>query len=500
MMSFKRLKLLIYFLILLSVIASAWYVLNKDLLFHTDIARDFLVLEDMVKTQKPTLIGPRSGGISGVFHGPLWFYLNLPAFILGGGSPVIVAWFWVFLSIFSIGITYYVGRKLFDEKIALVASFLLSVLSISYTNSLFNPFGAVITFPVFFYLFLRYLKSTKVLYLISALFCLGLTIQFQIAFGVPILILSTIYLVPFFLKKKKFFHIFSYLILLIPLSTYILFELRHEFLQVKSVVSYITTKQKEEVNFLMIFLARIKGIFIDGLKIVPQNNWLSWPVMGLFGYLIYKLRLNKIKAREIYFLFFYFYIGYWVIALFYKGTVWSYYYWPFLPVTLLILASSFKLLNKKLFFMIITYIFLANFYYGVQAIKEAGGGWKFFYNMARDIYKDAGRGEFGYYVYTPDQFGYSEKYALSYVQKEFLETKSYPFKKKETLYLTIAPPPGDRLFLDGTWWKSHQVNIKRKPNNVFKYPNGFVVEKYSLSKEEIDTPSDPNLIQDLTFR
>ena len=39
-----------------------------------------------------------------------------------------------------------------------------------------------------------------------------------------------------------------------------------------------------------------------------------------------------------------------------------------------------------------------------------------------------------------------------------------------------------------------------EPDEIFKYDNGFVVEKYILTEEEISIPSDPNLIQDLHFR
>jgi hypothetical protein len=48
--------------------------------------------------------------------------------------------------------------------------------------------------------------------------------------------------------------------------------------------------------------------------------------------------------------------------------------------------------------------------------------------------------------------------------------------------------------------EKNQVNIKRKPDFVRKYKNGFIIEKYLLSDEELKIPSDPNLIQNLTFR
>lgn len=498
---FKKYKLIVVSIILLNILLSAWYVLNNDLIFHTDIARDFLVLEDIVKTHKPTLLGPRSGGIPGVFHGPLWFYVNLPIFILGKGSPIIVGWFWVFLSALSVFVTYYFGKKLFNEKVGLLASLLLSVFSISYTRALFNPFGAVLLFPIFFYLLITYIKSTKFIYLISSLFLLGLMIQFQIAFGLPILVLSSIYLIPFFFKKKKIFHIFAFLILLIPLSTYFLFELRHDFLQTRSIISYISTKQKVgSLSLLNIIIQRARGLLFDGINMTPQNFLFNSPITILFGILIYNLKNKEFKYRNIYLLYFFFYFGFWIIALAFKGVIWGYYYWPFLPLTLIIFVSLFNLINKKIFIFVFLYIFIINFVFGVQSIKSVGTGWAFYFKLAKEVYKNANGNDFGYYIYTPDQFAYSEKYSMHYVQTMFKQTVSYSYEKKPLTYLIIAPPPEDKPYLNGDWWKKNQVKINKDPDKILNYSNGVIIEKYLLSKKELKVSSDPNLIQDLIFR
>jgi len=230
------------------------------------------------------------------------------------------------------------------------------------------------------------------------------------------------------------------------------------------------------------------------------SSYFTLPVTALFGWLLYKMRDHKLKYRDSYLLFFYFYFGFWIITLAYKGVVWNYYYMPFLPLALLILASTIAIIDKRLFLAIFLYVFVINFYSGIQSVKTAGSGWRFYHRLAKDIYKDADKKEFGYYVYTPDLFGYSEKYALSYAQQEFLDTRIYPYQKKPLTYLVFAPSPQDKPWLDGEWWRTNQVKINRKPDKVIKYPNGFIVEKYLLEEEETKIPSDPNLIQDLTFR
>ena len=58
-MKMERLDVLLLILILVMVGISARYALRGNLYFHTDIARDFLLMEDIWNTKKPTLIGPK---------------------------------------------------------------------------------------------------------------------------------------------------------------------------------------------------------------------------------------------------------------------------------------------------------------------------------------------------------------------------------------------------------------------------------------------------------
>src|SRR5581483_10876995 len=236
------LKIFALLIIILNLVLGAWDVLHGELNFNTDIARDFLLLENVIQTHKLALIGPRSGGINGLFHGPLWLYINLPVYILSKGNPVGVGWFWIFLTALATIIVYIVGKSIFDHKVGLFSAILFSAYSISNAASYENPFGAVLLSPIFFYFFYKYLIKNEVKYLLFSLLTLGCIIQFQVAFGGPILILISLYLLYFtILKTKKYLHFLSYLILIIPFSTYILFELRHNFLQTHSVIANFTT-------------------------------------------------------------------------------------------------------------------------------------------------------------------------------------------------------------------------------------------------------------------
>src|SRR6266567_938188 len=120
-----------FLIVLYSLFLSSAAVRNGDIGFNTDLARDFLLLQNIQDTHKLTLLGPRSGGIPGVFHGPLWAYINLPAYLIGHGDPVAVGWFWIGLIAVLIGITYFVGKKLVNNTVGLVAAVLVAVTSVA---------------------------------------------------------------------------------------------------------------------------------------------------------------------------------------------------------------------------------------------------------------------------------------------------------------------------------------------------------------------------------
>jgi len=495
--------------IFLNIVFGAWDVLHKDILFHTDIARDFLLLEDIVKNKPITLIGPRSGGISGLFHGPLWLYLNIPAYLIGKGNPVIVGWFWVLLDCVYLATVYTVASKLFDRKAGLMSLLLASVTSAGAISGLFNPFGAIMFSPVYFYYLYRYIQHKKVSDLLISLFVLGIVIQFQMAFGIPVLFLTFLYVFYLCIKGKRLSHLFSFLILAIPLSTHIVFELRHQFLETKSFIHYLTAgKNQNAVSLFASLFERIKGFSIESLNMIAGNQWwLLIPLIMIFIIAFITIfRNKKTKEKLIYFLFLYFYAGFWILTLLYKGVVWGYYYWPFLPLIIIIFTSFYKRIDKKIYYLVFVGILLFNFVQNVQGVRSAGNffgkdgsSWRFNYDMAKTIFNNAPK-EFGYYIFTLDLFGYSPRYGMNYVQTEQPGKKAFPFTKKQVTYLIIAPPPADRLSFNGEWWRENQVKISKQPAYVFRYKNGFKVEKYELTAEETQIPSDPNLIQTLFFR
>lgn len=504
----KIMRVLFWVSLLTSLLVASWFALHNTLHFHTDIARDFLLMEDIVVTRKPSLIGPRSGGIPGVFHGPLWLYMNLPVFFLSGGNPVATAWFWVALTMLSIGVVYFVTKKIANNTSAFVAVALYAFAIAGSSANFINPFGAVLLSPLFFYTFIRYRSTGQVKFLLLALFTLGLTIQFQMAWGVPVLILAIPHIIHTMMTHKKPSHFISFGILGIPLSTFLVFDLRHQFLQIHSVINYLKgiNGDKATMGFGELFLSRTQGMFGGMSVYFSEGNNIASIVLGSLFILLTILYLRDKKTDKKSILYFlYFYIGYWLLTLLFRGTMWDYYVWPFLPLFTIVLGMVVSAVLKKHMQWIFSALFLILIMLSVRTLypqtktyfSQNSGLWQFYQGQAEDIYRNAPP-EFGWYVYSADQYGYSPKYAMHYLQKQYPGKKGYEFQKKATTYLVIFP--STNKYTNEAWWKKDQIRIAPEPIHTYSYTGGSYVERYSLSQKDLEVTSDPNLIQDLLFR
>ena len=500
----KLVNKFLFFLIAVNIILGAYFLINGDIHFDVDVSRDFLVMDDIVRNNNPTLLGPRSGAILGIFHGPLWFYINLPAFIIGEGNPLIVGWFWFLLSVIFLGIIFYTAKKLFGFKVALLSVLFFSVNSIINSTyglkNFYNPYGAVFLFPVFFLLFVQYINNLKVKYLVFSLFLLGLIIQFQMAFGIPILIAVSLYLSYFLFKKKKLYHFLSFFVLLIPLSTFILFDLKHDFLQSKALFQYFTEKNS------LISVNRVNELFFNFFDQLSPGKNLTTIITALFFFIgfVYSFKKSTKEIKTIYWFFGYLFLSFWVLSLFYSGSIGNY-FWPFLPLTIIIFCSFVKFIKQEVFVLVFISLYLINLYAGISAIldfkldiNERGPhSWAFNQMVARRIYQDAGN-DFGYFNFSPDRYAYQQRYAMIYMGKYF-PYKSFSSEKKLLTYLIEVDPPKDRPELNGISWRISDVKIDRSPDTTLRF-DFILIEKYYLDNGEIEVVPNPYLLDSVFLR
>lgn len=499
----------IYAFIILNILLSAWWLLHGDIRFDVDISRDFLLIEEMATSKPFTLIGSHTS-IGGVFHGPLWYYLNLPAFFIFKGDPLFIGWFWWGLSIVAIVIIFFVTQKLFNRFTATFAVLLYSANAIINPvyglKMFFPPYGAVILFPIFFYLFVKYVFDKRPKYLVLALLVLGCIIQFEMAFGIPILVLTLMFLFYFTYKNRVMKHILYIPIILLPLSTFIIFDLKHNFLQVSSLVSYLQSHlQKTDINLRIVIQEKIKGIFSETFFLLTQDNLtLSWIYSILFILLAIKTKMPS-SAKKIYLIFIYFYFGYWLIHFSLKP-LWSSYYWPLLPVIIILFVGLLNYLPKRIFILMYIPLLLWNMYTGISYIKDfkqdviqrGRNSWAFNKYIADSIYQDA-KGDFGYFIFTPERWVYQSWYALKFLQRQYSHISAHPFTKEKLTYLVIVDSSKSNPDPVSVGWRITDLKIKQKPKEV-KRIDVVEVQKYYLDGREIQSSINPYLLNSTFFR
>lgn len=497
----KLFAIIVTLLVGAQIYFASWMNRQGDVYFNEDIARDLLLLEQIITTHDFTLIGPRTLGIPGLFHGPLWIYLNLPAYVIGNGNPIVIGFFWLLLYVLYLGIVFVVAKKLFDTTIALLSVLLLS--SVAYSYIFNNTFGALLLFPLFFYSFVSYLKHQKIRTLLISLFILGIIIQFEMAFGGPLLLITLFFQLYFLAKKKKLRHLWAFFIVLLPLSNYLLFEIRHNFIQFNSLIGYFNSPPTQPTqSFFALFSQRINIMFYENIQFLAHHSlWMTMLVLGIFAYAVFAATTKKEykKYKTIFATFFMLYVGYWVVTLVYKGEMWLWYYYEFLPLWVILFCATYRLMNKYLFIIIFLLFYLTGInaqlatYKDVQtSIGNNHYSWQLYAQTATQLYTDAPK-EFGYYISEHDDLGYRTRYALHYLGRSFAKTGKET-TKMQTTYLVYDKIQGDK------WWKEVKVRIKKDPVKKISVKNLNLIERYQLNEKEITTQSDPNLINSLFFR
>lgn len=255
---------------LAATLLAGWFFavvvpVTKGYFFFTfDFSRDMLWVKNQIDFGVPAIVGPW-GSLNGLFFGPLWYWLLVIPYILGGGSPVAAALFdgaFVLLTIF-------IGFSLFfkeDKKFAVF--FLLFSLASPAMRAIAGYAFAQNMLPLFtlclLYAYAKLIEKFKLRFLLLA----GLSLSLMYHAEPPTAIISILSIIPvIFLSKdrKSFFtikSITSFLaVFLIPFLTVIVFDLRHQFLQVKAVLSYLQG-QNESLQGILPIGERITDRFI----------------------------------------------------------------------------------------------------------------------------------------------------------------------------------------------------------------------------------------------
>jgi hypothetical protein len=244
--------------------------------FDFEKARDLVDSLNIFLNKKLTLIGPTTE-VEGIFHGPLYYYLTGFFYFITGGDPRAGSIVSFGFNLFGIWVIYYIAKEIFNRRIGLVAAFLyaLSFESVSYAYWLSNPGPAVPFIFLMFFFFYKFLTEKQGRYLVLSLFCLGLTIQFQVLNVIFLPALIVLYLLSSKPKVDFKWTIYSLVSFLLPIFSYLLFDLRHNFLMSRNFLTKMLLPQLGGGGHFWLTLKnyplRLFGYFSTVL--LPTQKW-----------------------------------------------------------------------------------------------------------------------------------------------------------------------------------------------------------------------------------
>jgi len=495
-------------LIVFFFLGGAWYIIHGDITYVSDIARDFLVFEE-IAVKKLVLLGPRASGMPGMFHGPLWEYLNFPAYLLGKGNPVAVGWFWVVLSgIYVFSITILV-QKIFGIRAGLITGVIASAQMVGYTQQLFNPYGALFLFPLLWYCAYEYIIHRKFVHAVLLWFVIGAMIQFQMAVGVPMAILCFFPSLLLWKRHKLWGHSVSILAVIPFMLSWLLFDIRHAGQLTSALIHYFTVKDPGRVFYSLFELMNMRSsvLFSRAFRIFPTvydglNTFAAVSVAIVFFVEHTHWRKEKVIA---WYTALYLYVGYFVISLAHNGWLMEHYYLPLVPVAIILFASVLDASKNKILWGVaivalivnisVTYKFMSDARYNINWNKTS---WQVYNNMASNLLTKA-KGDYGYFIYAPDVLGYQLKYAFSYNEKR-LGISNVRNQKAKVTYVVAEPAPKSEPGLSVTWWIENKLKITSPPFSTTRLANDHMLYEYHLTNEEISQSHDPDIDEWLHYR
>ncbi|OGK20198.1 hypothetical protein A3D80_01070 [Candidatus Roizmanbacteria bacterium RIFCSPHIGHO2_02_FULL_40_13b] len=464
-----------------------------------DQGRDFLKAEEIVRFHNPTFIGPTTG-IQGVNHGVWWYYFLAMQYFIFNGNPSgfyygVLAMMFISTLLFTIFL-----KKEFGNHIALLFLLIVTIspyfIGISFfaaNNILAPPFVLLFIFSI--YKFLQISTSFNKSPLISMslykyLFLIGLSLGFIFEAEMPLglFIIPSFFVASILFKEvrssfRKLNNLFFLILgLVLPFTFRILFEIKHNFIQTKSIIYFFKHPSATNAQGLdgilreraLLFLSYFQEIFYDNNKIIVFGAILVLGGIFICGY----KRFEKLHRRL--FLFFSSMILFiFLFSLSYRNNFfWDYYlegiHYIFLFYILLLFYISTIIDTKKRLLTVILVLFsiLAIFYLGKELTKQNNTpyiGLRADIKTVETVYSLVGKNDFCARIYTPPVVPYTYNYLFHY---KSLQGYKVPLENPMNTMCIIIIDSDQYTFRIDEWRKTNipvDFILEKKivlPNNV----------------------------------
>lgn len=495
----KKFIYIVLFLLLLylAIFPRATEVIAHNYVFGFDQGRDYLAAKSIVVDHKMTLIGSEwgagSAGLTGLFHGPGYFYLLGIAFLLFGGDPYGGVVVMLLLGIVTVALSFFIGKKLIDMVGAYVFALLIALSPplIAQSRFFWNSYpSSPLILLTYYFVYRSTLYRRSVDIFLAALFS-GIIYNFQTGIAIPLVITFLLYSI-FILRLRKLtqycYLVGGYFLAFVP---FVLFEIRHNFQGFRGLLSYLFVHEKTDVTplFIQRMLSDHLGSFLYSFSDSFPKTSLPWWVlaMALFLptlYFWYKENDRPLRLFLVYLLALP-PVAFLVFSPL-RNSVYPYYLYSLTLVYLLLFAFvvSRAIRHKKPFVLALYSVILIWFLVAgsisaqktfTSDVKDYGGDAKIKGKIdAIDyIYRDAKTRDFNLLVFAPPIYTYPYDYLLWWHGK-----RRYGFipgnEKKGTVYLLMEQDHSKPWSYKG-WLET--VIIDGRIEKTVTLPSGFIVQK-----------------------
>jgi 4-amino-4-deoxy-L-arabinose transferase-like glycosyltransferase len=262
-----------FWLVVLVLLLAAFlrlYRISEYMTFLGDEGRDALVIKDLLVNHHIPAIGPTMS-VGNVYLGPLYYYMMAFAMAIWWLHPAAAAVMCALIGVATTGLIYYISARWFGFWSGIVASFLyaISFVTVTYARSSWNPN------PMPFFALLSIIsiyqavetKNYSWLILVGLFISAAVQMHFLGLILIPIVgILGLLELLK--IKHKQSFllntigAIAAFFILQIP---WILFELKHNFMNTKNMIELFTGSKTPIAHFPFANLMHIFTIYMNSL-------------------------------------------------------------------------------------------------------------------------------------------------------------------------------------------------------------------------------------------
>lgn len=374
----KKHWLLIAILILASFLRL--YRIGDYMEFLGDQGRDVTIIKDFLQHGNLFFIGPQTS-IGNMYLGPWFYYLITPSLFLSNYNPVGPAVFIALLSVATVFMIYFIGKRWFNQSVGLISAFLFTIspVVIKYSNFIWNPNIMPFFSLLFIYFFFESFrtKNFKLFIYASLSFIMVINSHYLGLALLPLVGIYWLYNLIKFTKNKSIqtksfikYSIVAALIFFISLIPQILFDFKHDGQNTKALINFFTYRETtvnikayKAIPLLPAMLNQVNTRLLAG-----KNETVGIIVSSVLVILILFLFIKNYRRPITYHLqsfwvVFFWYISGLVALALYKQHIYDHYFAFLFPAVFILagfLINKFKIIGIPLLILVIIFSFIEN--------------------------------------------------------------------------------------------------------------------------------------------